>query len=673
MYGVPTKRNSANDEYEINNTPGVYRYQGKTDRPLNKKKDGSVIDPRRGAPRQVYYNKVDYDKNSENYLQNKYELNLNDGDDDNIENHGAWFGTEEPARKFASFLKAAFDFFQMKGVRTPFNFDNVYNAYRNAIYTVQKAKNDFSVITGVHPNMIENFLMGAGSKAFGGGREYRQVVTNKFNYQDAKMTKKCIITPDGEEEILPNTEYSGKIIGPSLKSIGFPDLSNEELSEVVDDFFVWSDEWEDLLVEQENALKQYLPIIEHMRKCENKNVSYVATYWYSLLEEITGMLSLSAIPAEVMNKREEASDLLAKQRRNYDSSGGGLEPVDTSGVRNIKKNLTTYNRDTMLNEEMTKLNVFGKHPGYRKKPMTHPDNTEVAPNGARDWNDDSAKGEEPFGKQIGSSAPYTDKVVNILTDMVYSRVKKMISEDVDEKTFLRLPQQQQPEPPMPDPSMPEAQAADPNAISDAGMMPGDPAMGGAPDQMGGDPNAMGAAPGGEENPFGGNFDAGVQADEDTDPEEFIQQLTGKLSQSLKDYDEQNPGNLDLDKYVIGMIVKQAVKGMDEGERKKVIKKIKETPLPGDDQMEDASTEGVADDPELDAPEEQPQEGPMPEPGQEEQPMNERRSLKMTKKQFMKLCEAINNTEDSEDRRDSDYSKYVKMNRRTYPFIPPQFK
>ena len=45
-----------------------------------------------------------------------------------------------------------------------------------------------------------------------------------------------------------------------------------------------------------------------------------------------------------------------------------------------------------MNEEVTKLNVFGKHPGYRKKPMTHPDNVEVAPNGARDCNDDSAKG-----------------------------------------------------------------------------------------------------------------------------------------------------------------------------------------------------------------------------------------------------------------------------------------
>lgn len=317
-----------------------------------------------------------------------------------------------------------------------------------------------------------------------------------------------------------------------------------------------------------------------------------------------------------------------------------------------------------VKEEVTKLNVFGKHPGYRKKPMTHPSNVEVNPNGARDWNDDSAKGEEPFGKQIGSSAPYTDKIVNMLTDMVFKQVKKIISEDVDEKTFLRLPEQPAP---TNDESMamqPEAMVG-PEGVVDAGSMPDDPSMQ-DPNMMGGDPgmedpNAMG------ENQFGGNFDAGVEADEDTDPENFIQQLTGKLSQSLKDYDEQNPGNLDLDKYVIGMIVRQAVKGMDEGERKKVIKKIKETPLPSDDQMEDTSTEGVESDPALDGDmggEEQQQEAPQ---------MNEIRSLKLTKKQFKKLCEAINNTEDDDSRRDSDYSKYVKPNKRTYPFIPPQFK
>ena len=330
-----------------------------------------------------------------------------------------------------------------------------------------------------------------------------------------------------------------------------------------------------------------------------------------------------------------------------------------------------------VKEEVTKLNVFGKHPGYRKKPMTHPDNVEVAPNGARDWNDDSTKTQEPFGKQIGSSAPYTDKVVNMLTDMVFNSVKSVLSEDVDEKTFLRLPSQPAPADDMSMAMQPEAQA-DANGVADAGMMPDDPTMQG-PNAMGGDPNMMGGDQGmGDPNAmgddqFGGNFDAGVEADEDTDPEEFIQQLTGKLSQSLKDYDEQNPGKLDLDKYVIGMIVKQAVKGMDEGERKKVIKKIKETPLPSDDQMEDASTEGVESDPALDGDMGGGEEQQAPDMNAQEQPMNETRSIKLTKRQFKKICESINNTEDDDSRRDTDYSKYVKMNRRTYPFIPPQFK
>ena len=54
--------------------------------------------------------------------------------------------------------------------------------------------------------------------------------------------------------------------------------------------------------------------------------------------------------------------------------------------------------------------------------MTTPANTEVAPNGARDWNDESTKGEEPFGKQIGSSAPYTD-LVDTITKEVLKHLK----------------------------------------------------------------------------------------------------------------------------------------------------------------------------------------------------------------------------------------------------------
>lgn len=67
------------------------------------------------------------------------------------------------------------------------------------------------------------------------------------------------------------------------------------------------------------------------------------------------------------------------------------------------------------------LNDFGKHPAYRKKPMTLPPNKEVAINGAREWDDESAQGEEPFGKQIGDSAPF-DKIV----DSIYESIKRSI-------------------------------------------------------------------------------------------------------------------------------------------------------------------------------------------------------------------------------------------------------
>ena len=74
--------------------------------------------------------------------------------------------------------------------------------------------------------------------------------------------------------------------------------------------------------------------------------------------------------------------------------------------------------DKLVKEEVTNLNVFGKHPGYRKKPMTTPANKEVVKTkGDKDWNDDSTKGEQPFGQKIGSSAPYTE-VVKVLTDAV---------------------------------------------------------------------------------------------------------------------------------------------------------------------------------------------------------------------------------------------------------------
>lgn len=320
-----------------------------------------------------------------------------------------------------------------------------------------------------------------------------------------------------------------------------------------------------------------------------------------------------------------------------------------------------------IKEETTVLHDFGKHPGYRKKPMNLPDNNEVAPNGARDWNDDSTKGNEPFGKQIGSSAPFDEKVVNILVDGVMKNLLKsgVIKEAVDEKNFLKVPGGQAPEadvPPMGlDSDFPPEANAGPDGVTDAGMMPDDSSMG-------------------DEKNFGADFDAGIDADEDTDPEKYIQQLTGKLTQVLRDFDGNNGGNTDTDKFVLGMVLKQCVKNMDEDDRRDMIKKIKETPLHGEGNSEeemDAMNPGDAPGESNGEPAENGGFGEPETPendGGDTPRMQEGRKFRMTKRQAVKLLESLNGDDEMQkNRSEKKVADDTKVNNRTKPFIAPSFK
>lgn len=129
------------------------------------------------------------------------------------------------------------------------------------------------------------------------------------------------------------------------------------------------------------------------------------------------------------------------------------------------------------------------------------------------------------------------------------------------------------------------------------------------DMMGGDVPPMDA---GAEQPQGSefdtNFDAGVEADEDTDPKKFIQQLTGKLSTTLNSYNGENEDD-GLNKYVAKMIVKATMKNADEATKKDVIKAINtaQNPEPVDDETgaEDTNVDVTVDNTEEIAPEEQP--------------------------------------------------------------------
>lgn len=82
---------------------------------------------------------------------------------------------------------------------------------------------------------------------------------------------------------------------------------------------------------------------------------------------------------------------------------------------------------------------------------------------------------------------------------------------------------------------------------------------------------------GNDKPFDDEpFDAGVEADEDEDPEKFIQQLAGKLGTSLRKYnDERGEPDFDLEKYAINSVISAShTSEMDEEDQKDIIRKIK---------------------------------------------------------------------------------------------------
>lgn len=71
----------------------------------------------------------------------------------------------------------------------------------------------------------------------------------------------------------------------------------------------------------------------------------------------------------------------------------------------------------------TKLDDFGKHPAYQKKVMTLPPNADGSKWG-EDWNDETAKGEKPYGLKIGHSGDPFEDVVSAITNAVVTALGK---------------------------------------------------------------------------------------------------------------------------------------------------------------------------------------------------------------------------------------------------------
>ena len=388
------------------------------------------------APAWVTPSAKEYDKNNPNYGKDKYELDLNDDPNDNApdayKRTSAWSNNSEIVRKFLHYVSIAKAELIAKGEDGSIIDENkLVSLFEQSLYVLTSAEYMAARVLGTSPKMIENFLsanyrFGQASVEDEDGKElvYGDEL-NSSGIRDAKIAPTCLITPDGE---LPYTtenfelckeKYGTAIVGPSLKGVGFmhsdgSDLTTDELIKLVDDADVWFREWEPQLEKTEENLKAYMSKMQNLLSSEyfsnSPAMRTVFNQFVNLAESFGPLMSLFIVPYEALNKREAYGDF-KKYGKTADDQGFGAVGKGSigGGLRAAKPGLS---------EEVTKLNDFGKHPGYRKKPMDHPEASEVAPNGARDWNDDSTKGNEPFGKQIGSSAPYTELVKTIANEVI---------------------------------------------------------------------------------------------------------------------------------------------------------------------------------------------------------------------------------------------------------------
>ena len=164
--------------------------------------------------------------------------------------------------------------------------------------------------------------------------------------------------------------------------------------------------------------------------------------------------------------------------------------------------------------------------------------------------------------------------------------------------------------------------------------------------------------------FDTNFDAGVEADEETDPKKYIQQLTGKLSQCLNSYNNENgEPDTELGKYVLGMLIKQGTKGMEDKDRKEIIKKINTNDSEIDDNSDLDNDDGMNDEiPENDF------------SNEDENIQNESKVFKFTKKQIFENFGIANDEKTEVGNKkgpDTKITPDTRKNRKTRPFEAPK--
>ena len=124
---------------------------------------------------------------------------------------------------------------------------------------------------------------------------------------------------------------------------------------------------------------------------------------------------------------DEYSD---EENNEIDECGAFQNQMMEAKRRKMNKIIESVTKRILKEEE---LHDFGKHPGYRKKPMELPTTGEDKNQWGEDWNDESVHSEEPFGSKIGNGDPFNKLVQAITKDVMYQLKKGIPIEGENKK------------------------------------------------------------------------------------------------------------------------------------------------------------------------------------------------------------------------------------------------
>jgi hypothetical protein len=168
---------------------------------------------------------------------------------------------------------------------------------------------------------------------------------------------------------------------------------------------------------EDNNFGEYSPYYVYLFYAVMKAVNTLKFNFEFMYERVIKAREAAADREAFRTQKAQADKKFADtEEQNDDAAWANAAEIEKNGGINFE---SRKSRRTMKED---KLNVFGKHPGYRKKPMNLPPTGEDKNQWGRDWNDESVYSEEPFGTKIGSSAPFD--IVQNVTDSIMEQIKK---------------------------------------------------------------------------------------------------------------------------------------------------------------------------------------------------------------------------------------------------------